>query len=84
MSAPQLPPVPLTPCPNCRGTNVFRLKKAVSGGGGYAPNLLPGLPPWWRSARMYVVVCGSCGLIRLHAEREVLKELPSSDRWERV
>jgi hypothetical protein len=71
-------------CPDCRSSNLFRSVKPVSSGGGYAPDILQGLSPWHRSARVRIVVCGACGLIRSYAEPEAVRALPSSSKWERI
>ena len=73
-----------SPCPSCRSSNVYRTKKPISSGGGYAPNLLIGVGPWYKSARVKVVVCAECGLIRQLAEREARQGLRDADKWERV
>jgi len=74
----------VAPCPNCGGGNLFRSRKAISAGGGYAPNYLPGLGDFFRSGRGHVVVCRDCGLLRFFALREVTDRLVDSARWERV
>jgi hypothetical protein len=67
-----------TPCPNCDSNEVFR-SDPISAGGGHAPNLLPGLGKWHSPAKMHVVVCRSCGLMRLFAAEDAMSRL-TSDR----
>jgi len=74
----------ITPCPNCSGSNLFRSRRPVSAGGGYAPNYLPGLGRWLSSGRFDIVVCRDCGLTRFFAQREATAKLGESGRWERV
>ena len=75
----------LSPCPNCGGKDVFRSVKAVSaGGGGHAPNYLPGLGGFFGAEKFHVVLCGQCGLTRLFARRSALEKVGESAKWERV
>lgn len=72
-------------CPNCRGRELYRSKRPVGSGGGYAPNYLPGLGSFLRcSARLEVVVCSDCGLTRFFASPEARAKLSSSTKWVRV
>ncbi|MDH5197250.1 MAG: hypothetical protein OEY20_08365 [Gemmatimonadota bacterium] len=74
----------IAPCPNCGGGNLFRSRKTISAGGGYAPNYLPGLGRFLGSGRFQVVVCRDCGLARFFAQREATDRLADSARWQRV
>jgi hypothetical protein len=74
----------VAPCPNCSSGNLFRSRKPVSAGGGYAPNYLPGLGGFFLSGRFHVVVCRDCGLTRFFAHRDATAKLGDSGRWERV
>jgi predicted nucleic-acid-binding Zn-ribbon protein len=71
-------------CPTCGGTEFYRAIKPISAGGGYAPNLLPGLGTWRGAEQFHVVLCANCGLTRLFARQEALEKLPTSSKWERV
>lgn len=71
-------------CPNCGGKELFRSAKGVSGGGGYAPNYLPGLGTTFTSAKFDVVVCSNCGLTRFFAQPETRARLVESSKWTRV
>jgi hypothetical protein len=75
---------PLAPCPNCKSTQLYRTLKPVGAGGGYAPNYLPGLGPWYAAARFDVVVCRDCGHTRWFASDEARKKLGDSQRWTRA
>ncbi len=67
-------------CPECGG----QLHTTETGAkGGYGPNLLPGLGRFLSGARMNVVLCEDCGLLRLYADRSVLQKLQSSPKWRR-
>ena len=46
----------LSACPNCGGTAHYRGPE-TSAGGGHAPNYLPGLGSFLRSARFTLVIC---------------------------
>ena len=74
----------ISACPGCGGANLYRSIKPVGSGGGHAPNYLPGLGSFLRTARFDVVVCRDCGLTRLYAAAEALEKLGDSPRWERV
>lgn len=73
-----------SPCPECGSSDLHKPEKPVSSGGGYAPDLLPGLSSVFKSGKLDVVLCGNCGLIRLYARREALERLRSSKKWDRV
>ncbi len=72
-----------SPCPECGGQNLYR-SKAVSAGGGYAPNYLPGLGPFMRVERFHIVLCKDCGLARFFARPSATEKLPDSPKWTRV
>lgn len=75
----------VAPCPNCGGSNLYRSRRAISSGGGYAPNYLPGLGGFLQKARFKIVVCRGCGLTRFFAQPEAAVErLADSPKWERV
>lgn len=74
----------MTPCPNCGGRNLYKSKKKISSGGGYAPNYLPGLGMFLYTARFRVVVCRDCGLSRFFADEEATAKLGESGKWTRV
>ena len=71
-------------CSNCGGGNLFRSTKAVSAGGGYAPNYLPGLGGFIGSEKFHVVLCGDCGLTRLFARRTAIDKVAQSAKWQRL
>ncbi|MDH4347822.1 MAG: zinc ribbon domain-containing protein [Gemmatimonadota bacterium] len=73
----------IAPCPNCRGSNLFRSRE-VSAGGGHAPNFLPGLGSFWSAGKFVLVACGDCGLTRFFARPEATAKLPDSPKWTRV
>jgi predicted nucleic-acid-binding Zn-ribbon protein len=78
-------PMPsVAPCPNCSGSNLYRSKRAISSGGGYAPNYLPGLGGFFIAGRFQLVVCRDCGLTRFFANRDAIERLADSPRWERA
>jgi predicted nucleic-acid-binding Zn-ribbon protein len=69
-----------SPCPNCGGTTLYRGPE-TSAGGGHAPNYLPGLGRFLRTARFTLVVCRDCGLTRFFAEPEARAKLKESGKW---
>ena len=76
--------MPESPCPSCKSSNVFRTRKTISSGGGYAPNLLPGVSWVFGSRHVRVVVCADCGLMRQFIERKARRKLRAAKQWERV
>ena len=74
----------ISPCPNCGQRNLYKTKSVVSAGGGHAPNFLPGLGGFLRTARFTIVLCRACGLTRFFAEPEALEKLTESSKWEQV
>jgi predicted nucleic-acid-binding Zn-ribbon protein len=76
---------PARTCPNCDGTNLY-ISNKVSSGGGHAPEYLPGLNTHWGmvSARLHVVVCIDCGLMRFFTDSDVTNRIPESKQWQRL
>jgi hypothetical protein len=73
----------LHPCPECESRDVYKTGE-ISAGSGEGPNMLTGLGPWYSAAKMTVVVCRACGLIRTYASAEARKKLSESKKWSRV
>lgn len=71
-------------CPNCDGRSLYRSRKKVSAGGGYSPDTLPGLGTFFSSAKVEIVLCGECGLIRHFATEDALAKLQGSGKWEPI
>ena len=70
----------LAPCPNCGGNTLYQGPE-VDSGGAHAPNYLPGLGGFLRSARFRLVVCRDCGLTRFFASAEARTKLKDSRKW---
>jgi hypothetical protein len=70
------------PCPHCKGNTLYRSPE-VSSGNGHV-DYLPGLGPWYRSARFVVVTCRDCGLMRFFASPEARKRLGEAKKWKHV
>ena len=72
-------------CSNCSSKRLFRFKKPVGSGGGYAPDYLPALgESLFKGGRFEVVVCQDCGLTRLFASQASRDKLSASEKWERI
>lgn len=69
-------------CRNCGSRELYATE--VSAGGGYAPDHLPGLGTFWRSARFTVVVCKNCGETRFFAAAEATSKLDEGKKWRRL
>ncbi len=76
---------PASNCTNCGGENLY-VSDEVSAGGGYAPNYLPGLEKYLGmvSAKLSVVACTDCGLVRFFANRDVTDRIPESEQWRKL
>ncbi len=72
----------LDSCPGCGGNTLYGSRAAA--GGGYAPELLPGLGGFFSPATFIVVVCSDCGLTRFYAPPEARAKLEGSKKWSRV
>lgn len=62
-------------CPECGGKDLFETVGTIRAGGGYAPDLLPGLHGWLRGGNMRAVLCADCGLYRQFADGEARERL---------
>ena len=67
-------------CPECKGEHLRRTR-GVGTRGGHGPDLLPGLHGFWRSAKVDVVLCTDCGLVRYYADLETRTKAKQSKRW---
>ena len=66
-------------CAECGGS---RIRTAtVSAGGGYAPDLLPGAHPWWKSGTLQIYVCVTCGHLQFFVPSEDLPEVIESQKF---
>ena len=70
-------------CPECNSRDLF-FTTDVASAGGYGPALLPGLGGFFFSAKMTVVACKQCGLIRYFASPEARAKLDTSSKWKRL
>jgi hypothetical protein len=71
-------------CPNCGGRDLYVTTKPISSGGGYAPDLLPGLHAWFRAGKLRAVLCADCGLYRQFADEDARLAVRSSSRWQKL
>ena len=71
-------------CPACGGKDLYVTAKTIQGGGGYAPDLLPGLHRWFKPGAFRAVLCADCGLHRMFAEPEARESVRSSSKWKRL
>ena len=74
---------PTSTCPGCGSPDVYKTVKPISSGGGYSPDLLPGLHPWYGSAKLHGLLCARCGLYRQVADEAALQRLRESPKWRR-
>lgn len=72
-----------TPCPACSSEKVYKYKKPITAGGGYAPQLIPGIS-LMSAGKFTPVVCASCGLVRFFADGRTVERIEASKHWSRV
>jgi DNA-directed RNA polymerase subunit RPC12/RpoP len=70
-------------CPACSSERIYKYKKAIAAGGGYAPQLLPGTSAM-SAGKFTPVVCASCGLVRFFADERTVERIEHSKHWSRV
>ena len=70
-------------CPACGGKDLYVTAKPIQGGGGYAPDLLPGLHPWFQPGSFRVVLFADFGLLLLFADPEARPAVRSSAKSKR-
>ena len=66
-------------CGECGGTNIRTT--TVLAGGGYAPDLLPGAHPWWKSGKLEIFVCADCGHFQFFVPTDVLEHVIASKEF---
>lgn len=71
-------------CPACGGKDLYVTAKLIPGGGGYAPDLLPGLHRWFRPGVFRAVLCADCGMHRMFAEPEAREAVRTSKKWKKL
>ena len=69
-------------CGECNGTDIRMT--VVPAGGGHAPDLLPGAHPWWRSGKLEVYICATCGNFQYFVPADLLPEVVESEKFERL
>jgi hypothetical protein len=74
----------LTPCPNCLGRTLYASRELSAWSGQHGPNYLEGLGALFRPARLTVVVCRDCGLMRFFAGPKARAKLKESSKWRPV
>jgi predicted nucleic-acid-binding Zn-ribbon protein len=72
-----------SPCPNCGGRELFRSEE-VEATSVHGPNVLPWLGRLFHRARMSLVLCRDCGLVRFFADTEARAKVPESTKWKRL
>ena len=75
---------PARTCPNCDGTNLYVSSHKVGSGSVFAPNYLPGLDKLGGPARLRVVVCIDCGLMRFFTDSDITSRILESKHWQRL
>jgi hypothetical protein len=70
----------LSPCPNCDSRALYQ-SQDVEATSTHGPNILPWLGRFLHRARMSLVLCRDCGLVRIFADAEARAKLSESKRW---
>jgi DNA-directed RNA polymerase subunit RPC12/RpoP len=66
-------------CPECDSRGIY--KTQIDSKGGYGPDLLPGVHPWYRTGKLEVYVCGRCGYYQLFVLDKDLPALADSQKF---
>jgi hypothetical protein len=69
-------------CPECHGTELY--ETVIDPNHGFGPPLLPALGSFMQGARLKLLLCRSCGLLRMYASQNAREKLPDSTPWSRV
>lgn len=69
-------------CGECQGVDIRTT--VVSAGGGYAPDLLPGAHSWWRSGKLEVYVCATCGNFQFFVPSDLLPKVVESGNFKEL
>lgn len=72
------------PCPNCQGRTLYASRELASSTGQHGPSYLDGLGSFWKSARLTIVVCRDCGLMRFFASSQARAKLKESPKWRAI
>ncbi len=70
-------------CPECGSSETYE-HGDVSAKGGNGPDLLPGASGFFKTAKLRVVVCKSCGFVRLYASQAALTKITTEHGWQRL
>jgi len=71
-------------CPGCGSQDLYVSLNPINAGGGYAPDLLPGLHAWFSSGKMRAVLCAECGLYRQYADANARERVRTSTKWQKL
>jgi predicted nucleic-acid-binding Zn-ribbon protein len=70
----------LSPCPNCGSRSIYRSEE-VEATSTHGPNILPWLGRLFHRARMSLLLCRDCGLVRVFADAEARTKVSQSEHW---
>ncbi len=73
----------LSPCPNCGSRTLYRSEE-VEATSTHGPNILPWLGRLFHRARMSLVLCKDCGLVRVFATPEARAKVSESEHWKQL
>lgn len=71
-------------CPECNSAELYETVIDPDSSLGFGPNLLPALSGFMQGARLKLVLCQSCGLLRMYASQSARERLSDSTFWSRV
>ena len=75
-------PAKLRECPECGGASLY--VASVESAGATGPVLLPGLGTFLSYAKMQVVLCRDCGLLRFYASEAARSRVAGSAVWQGI
>ncbi len=70
-------------CGECGHSSIYTTTVSA-GGGGSAPDLLPGAHPWWKGGKLEVYVCGACGHFQYFVPSDALRFVRESKKFKRA
>jgi predicted nucleic-acid-binding Zn-ribbon protein len=69
-------------CSNCGSDSLYVAR--AGGGGGYAPQFLPGLGSFLHFAYFHLVACSNCGYVRFFMDEDAKSKLAQSNQWKKL
>jgi predicted nucleic-acid-binding Zn-ribbon protein len=69
-------------CSNCGSDSLYVTR--VASGGGYGPQLLPGLGKFLRFPYFHLVACSDCGYVHFFMDEDAKSKLAQCKKWKQL